>query len=135
MFFLRPIKFYDSIFVFFVVVVNIFSWNFFAHYSFLLSCCCRTVFILSFLQFCYSFFFSPLVFDLTLLPCFLYLFPFWKRFSDSGISFVNNVFSSSPYIRRPNGNYFSAFIVYINRPHTFHLNNNNRGKRNWSWPS
>ena len=39
------------------------------------------------------FFFSPLFFDLTLLPCFLYLFLFWKRFSDSGISFVNNVFS------------------------------------------
>ena len=59
------------------------------------------------------FFFSPLFFDLTLLPCFLYLFLFWKRFSDSGISFVNNVFSSSPYIRRPNGNYFSAFTVNI----------------------
>ena len=110
LFFLRPIKFYDSIFVFFCCCCQCLFLELFAHYSFLLSCCCRTVFILSFSLFVTLFFFL-LYFLITLLPCFLCLFLFWKRFSDSGISFVNNVFSSSPYIRRPNGNYFLAFTI------------------------
>ena len=99
--------------MFFVVVVIVFSWNFLHIIVF----CSRVVVVLYLSCHSYNFvtlfFFSPLFFDLTLLPCFLYLFLFWKRFSDSGISFVDNVFSSSPYIRRPNGNYFSAFTVNI----------------------
>ena len=60
--FFLNIFFYDlssftTQFLCFFVVVNVFSWNFFAHYSFLLSCCCRTVFILSFLHFVTVFFF------------------------------------------------------------------------------
>ena len=99
----------------FCVFLLLLSMSFLGTFLHIIVFCSRVVVVL-YLS-CHSyilllFFFPPLFFDLTLLPCFLYFFLFWKRFSDSGISFVNNVFSSSPYIRRPNGNYFLAFTVY-----------------------